>query len=340
MTEEAPPSERPRSSPPDDRLVGEFVVQPTQLRFGAAGDYLVQVGSALRTRLGRTAVLTPTTVDSSTPPRPVAGKVAPNVQVAPGEIHVDQTLREAMLVRPGDRVLLYQAPEESWWRLLLNRVFQPKQLWAYAFRSFPRDMEKGMCGLNAETTALLGLEPRDRVRVEAVRWEEATHRFTVNTARPSVLEFSPEDAQYTRNEVRELSEGGPASSNLGALSVFREDDPGRPRLPFVRLDFDTRLIVANRDMPERRRAQERGLGGPTANLRELELLAPVRLSVSLTDVLRARAVYHVLNAAIGILATAIAAAEINVLVGALAGSLYLFVVVPLLVVWDIRRKVS
>ncbi len=330
-------------------LVGEFVVQPTLLRFGAAGDYLVQVDRETRAELGRSAVLVPAGLGPLIKPRPVVARVALNVQVAPGYVHVDQTLRDAMLVRVGDTVSLYRIPDEAWWRVLLDEVFKPKRLWLYAYRSFPRDMEKDLCGLNADTTAILGLERRDRVRVEAVRWDAVTRRYTVNSATPSVFELSSADAEYTRREVgRDFGAGSSARSELGAQDVFRVDDRGRPRLPFVRLDADIGRMVANTDLANRRNAQEglpagKDYGSAQDDLvgvpDRLSLLAPVRLSVSLPHAVMARAAYHGLNAGIGILAAVIAAAEISLPVGALVGILSLAVVLPLSVIFDVRRKV-
>ena len=324
-------------------FVGEFVVRATELRSGAAGDYLVQVGSELRADLGRSAVLVPSGLDPLVEPRPVVARVALNVQAAPGEVHVDQTLRDAMLVQPPDKVSLYRIPDESWWRVLLDRVFEPKRLWLYAYRSFPRDMEKDLCGLNADTTAILGLERRDTVQVEAVRWDTATGRYTVNAAAPSVFELSSADAQYTRAEVaKELGKRGSAWLELGGRDVFRRDDQGRPLLPFVRLDADTRMTLANTDLAARRRVQEGDAAPSGRGLDELDglsVLAPVRLSVSLPHALMARAAYHGLNAGIGVLAAAIAAAEISVPAGVVVGIVSLAFLLPLSVFFDIRRKV-
>ena len=125
--------------------------------------------------------------------------------------------------------------------------------------------------------------------------------------------------------------------------MFRDDDPGRPRLPFVRLDADTRMTIANIDLADRQHAQEGHAAGKDHGLAELgalSVLAPVRLSVSLPHAVMGRAAYHGLNAGIGILATVIAAAEISPLAGVVAGIVSLVVVLPLSVFLDIRRKVS
>lgn len=328
----------------DIDFIGEFDVQPTELRFGAAGDYLVQVGSEIRARLGRSAVLVPAGLDALVAPRPVVAKVALNVHVAPGDVHVDQTLRDAMLVQVGDRISLSRIPDESWWRVLLDEMFKPKRLWLYSYRSFPRDMEKDLCGLDADTTAILGLDRRDRVRVEAVRWNTASARYTVNAATPSVFELSPADAEYTRDEVREqLAPDGAAWLELGEKDVFRADDRDRPRLPFVRLDADISRMVANTDIADRRIAQEEDQADENNSLAEpdrLSRLAPVRLSVSLPHAVMARAAYVGLNAGIGILATVIAAAQINGFAGVVVGVVSLAVLLPLSVFFDIQRKVS
>lgn len=348
--------------------LGPFKVLPTLLRFGVVSDYVVQVNQKLKVNLGRYVIVSkpkrkqPVGKPESKRPdvdladiqaaRAVLAKVTVCANLSDKEIRLDQTLREALFMNAGDKVYLYKKVGGSPCRLL-DWIFKPKRLWAYVYRSYRRDMEKSLCGMSAMTMRILGLSSRDRLRVEYVFFDSKVGKFKIGVATPTVFELPAEDVKHTINEVTQIDAVKdfifPTPRDISKLRLpdayknFLCPTPGdisRLRLPFVLLDLELRLTLANENLKSWRIRQESESTFTDKDLRKFPILAPVRLSPSLPFILQSRSVFHTLSAFIGVLGTVIALSTLGFLTGIVIGGVCLVIWLPMIIYWDIKRRVG
>lgn len=322
---------------------GPLVVDGTRWRLAAGGDYLVQVNQQLTAWVGHHAIVSnnvPDTADITT--RAVLAKVALDADLGDNEIRVDETLRGALLIELGAEVYLYRVTGGFRPERFLEWVFRPKRLWAYGYRSFPRDMEKGICGIDETTRRILGLEHRDRLKVASVLFNPGDERFIVGEATPTLLELSASDMALTFRQIGDFIEsveegqegqGRETGSPFGSMQWTH--DPSMLRLPVIRLDLDTRLILADSESGEKRLQTDSASTG--LPFRELPLLAPVRLSVSLPFFLQARASFYAASLFLVIPGIVIGLAQLNMFAAAVAGIAGFLGLLPFSIFWDIRR---
>ena len=331
--------------------LGTFIVKSTELRFGATGDYLVQVNLERKAQVGCRAIITTVVADND---RGNARAVLAQVEVDAGldynEIRVDRALRDALLIDIKGEVSLYRV---IGWNpgLVLQWLFKPRRLWAYVFRSSHRDAEKGLCTVAPTTLQILRLENMGQVRVEYVFFDPVEKCFKVGSATPTVFELSAGDAEHTYAEMEQEAKKDKWQHVAGARelddyrsSIFRKAEGEKLSLPFIRLDKDARMDLANDNLV----SWERNLvvkpdpqkQGSEAGPREMPYFAPVRLSPSIPFIFRAHSVIHVINASVGLIGAVLAGTQIAPVAGIVIGSVYLFVFLPSSIYWDIRRRVS
>lgn len=332
-------------------VLGRFIVRSTELRVDAKGDYLVQVKPELQKNLGRQAIVTNAAAGADKKKaRAVLAHVGVEARLRDSEIGMDITLREALLIDEGCKVSLYRV---TGWNpgLALQRLFEPRKLWAYTFRSSHRDAEKGLCAVAPTTLNILRLENMGRVRLEYVFFDPKKKVFKVRNATPTVFELSASDAEYTYAEIEQEAQkkerqhlAGAKKSGKCRLSIFREAKGEKLKLPFIRLDKDARINLANDNLASWKRKLE---GKPNrqdkdsdAGPGEVPYFAPVRLSPSIPFIFRVHIVIHVLNASVGLIGAVVAGTQIAPVAGIVIGSVYLLVFLPFSIYWDIRRRVS
>ena len=338
----------------DGDPIGPLPVRPTELRFGAEGDYQVQLNPNRKrqARIGRRAIIT-TGSPGAEPAkaRAVLARVQVDAGLTDGEIRVDQTLREALLIDRGCEVFAFRVVGGYLHRKLLQWMFKPRRVWAYAFRSSHRDMEKVLCDVTLPALNILGLENKDQIRLESVSFDPSDGRFKVGDATPTILELSTADVERAYDEItqeacREDRRDVAGARELGQcqLSIFRNAEGERLRLPFVRLDKHTRIALANESLKDWKRMLETATTptgeNPGGDPPEIPYFAPVRLSPSLPGILQARVVFLSLNTSIGLVGSVMAGAEVNLATGVIIGGAYFLLWLPFSVYWDIRRRVS
>ncbi len=291
---------------------GLLKVKPTLFRLVGEDDYQAQVTDWIAENVGSWGIVaTKKPNDKCSKIRAVIAKIVPRRDVPDRQIRLDMTLRNALQVKKGQEVYLFGITEGPLHRRILDRLFRPKKIWAYAYRSIPTLMEKGLCGIGETTGRILGVQSRDRLLVEAVYIDPWEKRFKVGETSLPLLQLSMDELEH-----KPTDEGD------------RPDD-GFSGLPIIRLDKDARIALAN---------EGRGTSQNSEQTQEIPPLTPVRLSVSLPFFLETRATFYAAGVFLVLLVAILGIVSQKSMPAAIIGGLVAVIVVPTAVLFfDIRR---
>lgn len=224
------------SSRRDDEI---FTVLPNYDR--EPGDYAIAVhpNVAARLQLGHFAVVEHQAdghVFSL-----IAALSSDQVVQSEAEIHIDQTIRDAIGVGVRERVRLYPLPSHGGiLHRLINRLLPRKYLVMRVQSAHILMIEKPGCMMSQIAMDILGVEPGDEVILESAVQEtpDSDHRLARLTLRAYP---TPPDAQ----ELRERTQSGMLQSRFPdcseALGVF-------PDLPWLFIDADARNALGRKPL--------------------------------------------------------------------------------------------
>jgi len=139
--------------------LGPLSVKSTVWRFGAGGDFLIQINGKLKKSgsIGTRCIVSvsqPEGDDANT--RAVVAKVAIDNDLPLEQVRLDATLRAALLVESDSLVFVYKLIGGSLNRRILEAIFKPERMWAYSMGSIATNT------LNCQSAITTPAIPRKR----------------------------------------------------------------------------------------------------------------------------------------------------------------------------------
>lgn len=292
---------------------------PTSVRSGARGDYVIEIHKESRyeLKLGKYAVVTHEFPVQKKGIRFLAyGKVLINNNLEKDCVKIDQTLRDAVRLSFIDKVSLHKLELSATQQMILflRRFFSARNIWAYVFKAYPRDMEKNICRLSQGAREVLGVSQGDLLRLESIFFDKNSSQYKLRSITLRVFDLSDVEITKTGEEsIKSIQEFESVGENQIKDFESRE-------LPFARIDKEARVHLSSEGD-------------------EIEELQPIKISPNIWYLVRNRVQFYIINLFLALVGTVITIREFSMTAGILV-LVSALIILTIGVYLDIKNKIS